>query len=179
MINQALAAFTQAERGKKNKKSISATLQRAKLTICSSISTSSSRVHSVSCSHPSGGCLCWMYFVFFQQQLHLHSGFDTFTATAAAFFRFSMLILIFCSQCIILQLPSMYSNANIQLLYHVVASKCYFPRVLLKTSSHVTWRSFLVMMLQNLNPLSRLSLRELQVCLYEHGRGVWLKLWTG
>lgn len=60
--------------------SISASEQRAKLTICSSVSTSSSR-----CFNPSGGCLCGMHFVFSQQQLHLHSDFDTFSATSALF----------------------------------------------------------------------------------------------
>lgn len=104
MINHALAAFTQ-ERRRGGGESISASEQRAKLTVCSSVSTSSSR-----CFHPSGGCLCGMHFVFSQQQLHLHSDFDTFSATSALFFNLPRWLCVCHSQ-----ISQRVWNANVRL----------------------------------------------------------------
>lgn len=146
MINHPLAAFTPAERGRK-KKSVSATVQRANLTIC----FSSRSVCCVPFSYPTGGCLCGILL-----------GFLFFPATDEFAFRFGYI----CHH-------HSYDMVTSRHVLPVLSCQTdIIPRRLRMFFSHVTSQRFLMlkmstiilMMLQN--PSSLFSSRELPVCLW-------------
>lgn len=90
MINHALAAFTQAQ-----KKKIHLTSHRNMLN-SQYAPVSNPRAAALTALlvliHPEGVCVGCILFP--QQQLNLHAGSDTFTATTAVHFRFSMPVFI-------------------------------------------------------------------------------------